>query len=168
MTTIIQSEDITTVRPPAGAKEGDAVEVKDADGNVRLVRLRLPMGEEFTFAWEDPPKPSTDASFVKNDAGDWLIRVEGEHKPGDLVTVTSRNGRQEHRLGEPAGDGLYRLQKRNRFKRNPAGDDPKWCVQVAESHKAGDIVDVTKSDQSTQRHQLIREVQQDVWTTKKV
>ena len=167
MTAISQQDDIFTIRPPPGAKEGDIIDVLDANNVGHKMKLYLPMGEEFTFVWESKAEPEIEARFVKEN-GEWLIKVEGSQTTGDTVRVTSTKGVQEHQLGEPAGEGLFRPVKRNHFKRNPTGDNPKWCVQVYDIHKAGDIVDVAKADRSIQRHQLVSEVQPGIWTTKKV
>ena len=167
MTTMAQhGEDIFTIRPPPGAKEGDIIEVLDANNVGHKMKLYLPMGEEFTFVWEGRVEPEVEARFVK-EGDEWLIKVEGSQATGDTVRVTSTKGVQEHQLGESVGEGLFHPVKRNHFKRNPAGDNPKWCVQVYDAHKAGDIVDVSKADRSTQRHQLVSEVQPGIWTTKK-
>ena len=168
MTTMAQrGGDIFTIRPPPGAREGDVIEVLDANNRGHRMRLYLPMGEEFTFVWADLTGPEAGARFIREN-GEWLIKVEGNHVPGDMVRVTSTKGVQEHKLGESVGEGLFRPVKRNHFKLNPTGDNPKWCVQVHDRHKAGDTVDVAKADRSTQRHQLVSEVQPNIWTTKKV
>lgn len=167
MTTIQQDGDIYTIRPPAGSKEGDIIEILDANNVGHRIELYLPLGEEYTFTWKDTAEPQAEAFFKKQD-GQWLISVKGEHKAGDVVRVTSKKGVQEQQLGESVGDGLFRPVKNNHFRRNPTGDSPKWCVQVYSQHKPGDIVDVSKSDNTTQKQQLISEVQQGVWTAKMI
>lgn len=159
-----QNADIFSVRPPPGARQGDVIDVIDSNKVARRMKLGIPMGDEFTFEWVEI---DAEARPVKQ-GDEWLIQVEGHHKPGDVVSVTTSKGVYEQELGEPAGDGLFHQVKRNRFKLNPVGDNPKWCVSTCGPQRSGDIITVTKADNTTQRHQLITEVQPNVWTSKKV
>ena len=166
MTTISRhGDDIWTVAFP-GAKEGDIVEILDANDVGRRVRLGLPMGDQFAFMWADPAEPQVDGRFVKQN-DEWLIQTNTPHKSGDKVLLSTQRGLQKHVLGESAGVNLFRPQRNNHFVKNPAGTEPKWCVHVYDACKAGDVVEVAKRDGSIQKHVLVTEVQDGIWTTKK-
>lgn len=160
-----QGDDIWTVGVP-GAKEGDIVEILDADDVGRRVRLGLPMGDQFAFTWADPAEPQAGGRFVKQN-DEWLIQTDAPHRPGDRVLLSTQKGLQEHTLGESAGENLFRPQRHNHFVKNPVGTEPKWCVRVYDARRAGDTVDVAKKDGSSQKHVLVAEVQDGIWTTKK-
>lgn len=166
MTAITQQGDGAWTVGVPGAKEGDVVEIRDANGVGRRVRLGLPVGGQFAFSWAEPAGPQAGGRFIKQN-GEWLIQVDAPHKPGDRVILSTQKGLQENVLGEPAGENLFHAKKSNHFIKNPAGADPKWCVRVYDACKAGDEVDVAKRNGSVQKHILVAEVQDGIWTTKK-
>ena len=167
MTTIsAQNGDIWTIRLP-GAKEGQIINIMDAEDRPVKARLGLPMGDEFVFVWVTPEPQKVGARFVKPDS-EWLIQTDSPHLPGDRVLVASQKGTQEHTLGESVGENLFRPPKNNYFVKNPAGTEPKWCVRVYGTRHAGDIVKVSKKDGSTQKQKLVSEVQPGIWSAQKV
>ena len=164
MATITSYDDIFTIHAP-DKKSGDIVEVLDTNNVARRAKLSVPMGDDFAFEWV---VETVEAHFTKP-GDEWLIQTAAPHVQGDRVTVNSKNGQQQHVLGEAVGENLFRPQKRNHFQQNPTGSKPKWCVRVYEEPvKPGDIVEVLKKDNTTQRQQLVSQVAPGVWTTKKV
>ena len=154
-----------TVRIP-GAKEGEDVEIQDANGVGRHIKLGEASGDSHKFTWANARMPEPDGRFIKQN-GEWIIQTDAPHKPGDKVLLSTQKGIQEHVLGESAGEKLFRPEQKNHFVRNPTGDNPKWCVQVYESCKSGDIVDVVRRGGLSQKHTLVSEVKEGIWTTKR-
>ncbi len=164
MATITSYDDIFTIHAP-DKKSGDIIEILDTSNVARRAKLSVPMGDDFAFEWV---AETAEAHFTKP-GDEWLIQTTAPHVQGDRVTVNSKNGEQQHVLGEAVGENLFRPQKRNHFLQNPTGSKPKWCVRVYEEPvKPGDIVEVLKKDNTTQRQQLVSQVAPGVWTTKKV
>ena len=162
---ITKQDDAWTVRIP-GAKEGETVEIQDANGVGRQIQVGQPSGDGQKFTWVSAGMPEPDGRFIKHN-GEWVIQTDAPHKPGDKVLLSTQKGLQEHVLGESAGDKLFRRQQKNHFVLNPSGDNPKWCVRVYESCKAGDKVEVVRRGGLSQQHILVSEVQEGIWTTKR-
>ena len=130
------------------------------------LRVGKPSGDSHQFTWVNAGMPEPDGRFIKQD-GEWIIQTDEPHKPGDRVLLSTQKGLQEHVLGESAGEKLFHPQQKNRFVLNPSGNNPKWCVRVYESCKSGDIVDVVRRGGLSQKHILVSEVQEGIWTTKR-
>ena len=166
MTRIKPHDDIFTIRMP-GKKEGDIIEILDVNNTPRRARLTIPIGDEFTFEWvATPASGSTEGIFAKIDE-EWLIKTSKPHMQGDRILVAIKDGEpQEHILGECVGENLFKPKKRNHFVKNPTGGEPKWCVRVYdEAVKVGEIVDVLKTDKTTQKVRLVSMVEPGIWTS---